>query len=52
MDIGEIIKEVEIVPAREEPFDPSMPGPSVPAPAEPVPVTEPAREPVSPVPAP
>jgi hypothetical protein len=51
MDIGTIIKEVEIVPTREEPFDPSVPGPSVPA--EPVPVTEPAREPVGPgVPAP
>lgn len=51
MDIGEIIREVEIVPTREEPFDPSIPGPSVPA--EPVPVTEPAREPVGPaVPAP
>ena len=51
MDIGTIIREVEIVPAREEPFDPGVPGPSFPA--EPVPVTEPAREPVGPgVPAP
>jgi hypothetical protein len=48
MDIGTIIREVEVAPARDEPFDPGQ------LPVEPAPETvpdfapEPVREPVAP----
>ena len=46
MDIGRIIREIEVLPLEEPATEREIPREREPAPADPTPITEPAREPV------